>query len=195
MDNRKFNLNLCLGEIVLKKSIVLEILVLMSIFLVACGNSNSKSSALSSNKASVSKKLSSNKTSSDKKSSSSAIKVNSTKSSSSSSVSTSGSSVSTSSSSTSSIKKIDFQEASNLIQKGGFTDFNAEEVYQYHELSNGGFEVDTYSGAKGEDIFTLTPSTDGTVKITAVYGTLDGGSFSVLPDQSTYGPTSATVQR
>ncbi|VFI63646.1 hypothetical protein LAP9571_02868 [Lactiplantibacillus plantarum] len=172
----------------MKKSIVLEILVLMSIFLVACGNSNSKSSALSSNKASVSKKLSSNKTSSDKKSSSSAIKVNSTKSSSS-------SSVSTSSSSTSSIKKIDFQEASNLIQKGGFTDFNAEEVYQYHELSNGGFEVDTYSGAKGEDIFTLTPSTDGTVKITAVYGTLDGGSFSVLPDQSTYGPTSATVQR
>ncbi|MDN3985708.1 hypothetical protein [Lactiplantibacillus plantarum] len=186
----------------MKKSIVLEILVLMSIFLVACGNSNSKSSALSSNKASVSKKLSSNKTSSDKKSSSSAIKVNSTKSSSSSSVSTSSSSVSTSSSSvstssssTSSIKKIDFQEASNLIQKGGFTDFNAEEVYQYHELSNGGFEVDTYSGAKGEDIFTLTPSTDGTVKITAVYGTLDGGSFSVLPDQSTYGPTSATVQR
>ena len=99
----------------------------------------------------------------------------------------------------SSIKQIDFQEASDLIEKGGFTDVSAENAAQFsdgsHKLANGGFEMDTYPGAKGKDIFTLTPSSDGTVKITAVYGTLDGGSFTAFSDQSSYGPSSATVKR
>lgn len=64
-----------------------------------------------------------------------------------------------------------------------------------HQTANGGFEMDTSVGAKGKDIFTLTPNSDGTVRITDVYGTLDGGSFSVLDDQASYGPSSATVKR
>jgi outer membrane murein-binding lipoprotein Lpp len=105
-------------------------------------------------------------------------------------------SASSSAAQASSVQAITPQEASALIIKGGFTDYApGGDSADNHSLANGGYEVVTYPGAKGKDIFTLTPRSDGTVYITAVYGTLDGGSFSVLSDQSIYGPSEATVQR
>ncbi|MFB9769135.1 hypothetical protein [Lactiplantibacillus modestisalitolerans] len=112
--------------------------------------------------------------------------------------SSASSAVSSTSSQQSKIKQIDWEEAAELIIKGGFVDFNEEAARDFsegsRELANGGFEMRTYPGAKGIDIFKLTPHADGSVDITAQYGSLDGG-FGLLPDQSMYGPSSATVQR
>lgn len=99
---------------------------------------------------------------------------------------------------TSQIKQITWDEAARLLQKGGFTDFHEASARDFsegsHELDNGGFEMDTYPGVKGKDVFVLTPHANGTVSITAEYGTLDGG-YHLLPQQETYGPASRTIQR
>lgn len=112
-------------------------------------------------------------------------------------IAASGGTTSSKISSNTAVEPITLQEASSLIQKGGFTDFDPDHTNPSpsHSLSNGGYEVIIAKGAQGEDRFKLIPKSDGTVLITAEYGSLSTGSFALLENQSSYGPTKATVQR
>lgn len=101
-------------------------------------------------------------------------------------------------SSNTAVEPITLQEAIGLIEKGGFTDFDPDHVTNpspSHSLSNGGYEVIIPKGAQGEDHFKLIPKSNGTVLITAEYGSIGTGSFTLLDNQSSYGPSKATVQR
>lgn len=93
-------------------------------------------------------------------------------------------------------KQMTFDQAAQLIQKGGFTDFNYEDAKQTHDGShptaNGGYLMITYPGAKGQDHFTITKTGKNKYHIKAEYGSSDGG-FTLFDDQSDYGPTSADV--
>ncbi len=205
----------------MKKMFTVGITLLTTLSLAACGNTTKNSSTTKKDTSSVvqkkkaAKKASkaSSKVSSSTASTSSSVTSSTAETVSSSSDSagsssvtanstgataTSSSAVNAASSSSESIRPITFDEASALIQKGGFTDFNADSAKQSsrgsHQTAGGGFEMDTYPGARGRDIFTLTPHSDGSVFITAQYGSLQGG-FTLLEDQSFYGPSSATVQR
>lgn len=174
----------------MKKGLVIGITLVTTLSLTACGNFSKDSNASNKSSSSVSKKTHKTKSSSkSKKASSSSADIVS---------SSSSSKMASSSSSSASVTPIDWEEAASLLQNGGFSDFNYTNAKNFsdgsHQLDNGGFEMDTYPGAKGKDIFTLTPNSDGTVSITAIYGTLDGGSFHTFPE-NTYGIPSATVQR
>lgn len=93
---------------------------------------------------------------------------------------------------------IKFEEAVLLVKKSKITTDN----FQFKDIvkdeskttANGGYLLKVHDGAKGENVFTLTPQANGQVGISAVYGTLDGG-FKPLPNQSNYGAASATVAR
>lgn len=91
-----------------------------------------------------------------------------------------------------------FDEAADLLEKGGFSDFNYERDSQTHDGSHptagGGYYMVTYPGAKGQDRYTITKVGKNKYHITAEYGSSDGG-FTPAPDQGTYGPTSATVTK
>lgn len=85
-----------------------------------------------------------------------------------------------------------FDEAADLIQKGGFSDFNYDRDSKTHDGShataNGGYFMVTYPGAKGQDHYTITKVGKDKYHIKAEYGSSDGG-FTLFPDQSSYGPT------
>lgn len=165
----------------MKKSLLIGATVLMGLSLAACGNS--KSSASSAKSSDTSSKSSVSHKGSKKKSSSS----------SSSSSSTSSQATSASSSRTASVTPISADEAATLIQKSSLSQYyiamEAQEAADLNKsLPNGGYELCTYSGAKGENVFDLTPSADGTVQINLTLATLDGGF-------TPQGSESATVTR
>lgn len=90
-----------------------------------------------------------------------------------------------------------FDEAADLIQKGGFTDFDYDRDSKTHDGSHAtkdGYFMVTYPGAKGQDHYTITKKGNGKYQIKAEYGSSDGG-FTLLPDQNSFGPTSATVTK
>lgn len=89
-----------------------------------------------------------------------------------------------------------FDKAAQILQKGGFTDFDYDNAKQTHDgshaTSDGGYVMITYPGAKGQDHFTITKTGKNKYHVEAVYGSSDGG-FTPLDNQSDYGPTSADV--
>ena len=108
----------------------------------------------------------------------------------------SSSNSSNSSSSNSDSSEMSFDTAAQILQKGGFNDFNYERDSQTHDGShatdNGGYLMITYPGAHGQDRFTITKTGKNKYHVEAEYGSSDGG-FTKFPDQSSYGPTSADV--
>lgn len=76
------------------------------------------------------------------------------------------------------IKPITLDEGLALIQKaGGEVPSDSTEIIS----SNGAaITIGGGAGAKGYDKITLTPDADGNVAIHEEFGTLDGGSYSVL---------------
>lgn len=108
----------------------------------------------------------------------------------------SSSNSSNSSSSNSDSSEMSFDTAAQILQKGGFDDFNYERDSQTHDGShatdNGGYLMITYPGAHGQDRFTITKTGKNKYHVEAEYGSSDGG-FTKFPDQSSYGPTSADV--
>ena len=91
---------------------------------------------------------------------------------------TTSNSQSTSSVETPQIKPITLDEGLALIQKaGGEVPSDSTEIIS----SNGvAITIGGGAGAKGYDKITLTPDADGNVAIHEEFGTLDGGSYSVL---------------
>lgn len=93
---------------------------------------------------------------------------------------------------------IRLEEAALLVKKSKITTdvFQPEDIVENDSQStaNGGYILKVHVGAKGENVFTLTPQANGQVGISAVYGTLEGG-FKPLPNQSNYGASTATVSR
>lgn len=89
-----------------------------------------------------------------------------------------------------------FDKAAQILQKGGFSDFDYDRDSQTHDgshaTSNGGYFMVTYPGAKGQDQYTITKVGKNKYHVKAVYGSSDGG-FTPSPDQSSFGPTSADV--
>ena len=108
----------------------------------------------------------------------------------------SSSNSSNSSSSNSDSSEMSFDTAAQILQKGGFNDFNYERDSQTHDGShatdNGGYLMITYPGARGQDHFIITKTGKNKYHVEAEYGSSDGG-FTKFPDQSSYGPTSADV--
>lgn len=94
-----------------------------------------------------------------------------------------------------------FDEAAELIQKGGFKDFNYDSAKEFHDgshsTSDGGYVMITYPGAKGEDQFIITKTGKNKYHIEAKYGSAEGGSFTQYQgeDAEAYGPTSADVTK
>lgn len=73
---------------------------------------------------------------------------------------------------------ISLEEGVALIKKAG-----AEEALNGAEIissNNHTITIGSEVGAKGYDKTTLTPNDDGTVHIHQEYGTLDGGTYSIL---------------
>lgn len=66
-----------------------------------------------------------------------------------------------------------FDEAADLIEKGGFDDFVYERDADFHEGSHatgdGGYVMETYPGAKGHDTFTITKTGHNKYHIHAEY--------------------------
>lgn len=193
----------------MKKLVMFGLVAVLGSGLMACGNgqaaekqsssSHSASAKVATKKSSSSKKASSaSKASASSSSASSSSVVASSSASSTAAASTSSSAVASSSSSQA-IQPITRTEAVSLVGRGGFADFHYDQVAaqstESHALPNGGYALMTFPGAKGQDIFTLTPRADGTVNITAQYGSLDGGGFTLLPNQAMYGRSSAVVTR
>lgn len=108
----------------------------------------------------------------------------------------SSSNSSNSSSSNSDSSEMSFDTAAQILQKGGFDDFNYERDSQTHDGShatnNGGYLMITYPGARGQDHFTITKTGKNKYHVEAEYGSSDGG-FTKFPDQSSRGLTSADV--
>jgi hypothetical protein len=94
-----------------------------------------------------------------------------------------------------------FDEAAELIQKGGFKDFNYDNAKSLHDGSHstpdGGYVMITYPGAKGEDQFIITKTGKNKYHIEAKYGSAEGGSFTQYQgdDAEMYGPSSADVTK
>ncbi|WP_159722539.1 DUF4767 domain-containing protein [Enterococcus sp. CSURQ0835] len=88
-------------------------------------------------------------------------------------------------------------EADRLIRKGNIPDYHDQPPYVVSSKAqtDGSYVLTITSGAKGQDIFTLTPNDDGTVHIHVQYGSGEGGKFTLFPDQSSHGPTDVTVER
>lgn len=88
------------------------------------------------------------------------------------------------------------EEADRLIRKGNISDYHDQPyVFSSEAQADGSYVLTIASGAKGQDIFTLTPNHDGTVRIAVQYGSGEGGKFTLFPDQAKYGPTEVTVTR
>lgn len=89
---------------------------------------------------------------------------------------------------------MDFDKAVELVQKGGFTDFDYDRDSQTHDGSHAtgdGYVMVTYPGAKGKDIYTITKTGKGKYHIEAQYlGSDDNGGYSPI---GAVGPTSADV--
>lgn len=103
---------------------------------------------------------------------------------------------SSSSSSSSDDSEMTFDKAAQILEKGGFSDFNYDRDSETHDgshaTSNGGYFMITYPGAKGQDQYTITKIGKNKYHVKAVYGSSDGG-FTPSDDQSSFGPTSADV--
>lgn len=82
-----------------------------------------------------------------------------------------------------------------MLQKSDIpdTEKNNPEVKQTND--DGSVMLSSYAGAKGENHFVVRPSSDGQITIEATYGTLDGGTFTPLEDQSQYGPSTVVVTK
>lgn len=181
------------------KKLIITVTILFSILLTSCSfNKENTDSSSETSKVSLVKEKSSNKKIKTKDTSKTATSKSSLISTSSSD--NSSSSITTKENSSSSANsEMSFDEAANLIEKGGFTDFNFESAQSFHDgshpTSNGGYVMITYPGAKGMDTFTITKVGENTYHIEAEYGSLDGGSYTKYPDDGTYGPSSADVTR
>ena len=96
-------------------------------------------------------------------------------------------------------EQMSFDEAAQLIQKGGFTDFYYDEAKSFHDgshpTSDGGYVMITYPGAKGEDQFTITKTGKNKYHIEAKYGSAEGGHFTAYDNTGDYGPSSADVTK
>lgn len=110
-----------------------------------------------------------------------------------------GNDASTTTKSTSQGDSMSFDDALALLKKAGIPDTELATAGQFHDGSHpdgkGGYVLNTYPGAKGKDIFTITKTGKGKYHITASYGSIGtaDGSFAPFSDPSTYGPTAVDV--
>lgn len=180
-----------------RKSLFVGITILSGLFLTACSNGEHTKSTSSSHVTRSSSSIKKKEKSIYSRQDSSSKKATSSKSVTDSETTTSSSSQKADDSEEN--KTMSFDEAAALIEKGGFTDFNYNSAASLHDgshpTSDGGYVMITYPGAKGKDTFTITKTGDGKYHISAEYGTLDGGTYSPLTDQSLYGPSAADVTK